>query len=79
MKIIYRFFILFLFLNVLGRLCLGQTKPIALENNYIGSAEGSDLVKVRAAALENMIQKIQMFVQSEFKRYKEETATSFTD
>ncbi|MGD1046296.1 MAG: hypothetical protein ABR936_13385 [Bacteroidota bacterium] len=79
MKMKYQIFMLFLFLSVIGSLCLSQSKPTSTDNYYVGSAEGDDLQKVRAAALENMIQKIQMFVQSEFKRYKEETATTYTD
>jgi hypothetical protein len=79
MKMKYQVFILFLFLNLIGCVCLGQPKIVVTDNYYFGSAMGDDIQKVRANALENMIQKIQMFVQSEFKRYKEETATAYTD
>ncbi|MGD0038058.1 MAG: hypothetical protein ABSC53_12300 [Bacteroidota bacterium] len=79
MKMKYHIFILFLFLNVFGNICLSQIKNDVTDKYYVGSAMGDDLQKVRAAALENMIQKIQMFVQSEFKRYKEEKAAEYTD
>ena len=55
MNMKYQIFLLFLFLSVIGRVCLGQTKPIGTDNYYIGSAEGDNLQKVRAAAIENMI------------------------
>jgi len=75
----YYIFLLFLLLSVFGNICLSQIKNDVTDKFYVGSAMGDDLQKVRTDALENMMQKIQMFVQSEFKRQREETTTAYSD
>jgi hypothetical protein len=75
----YYIFMLFLLLSVIGNICRSQIKNDVTDKFYVGSAMGDDLQKVRADALENMMQKIQMFVQSEFKRQREETTTAYSD